>query len=179
MKKLITLFALIFLIFSFRVAYADLTYYKKGKLDGNGVRTYRWECVDTDDLECTSTVSDPLSGYIIGIRIMPDDSGSLVLNCEQLGCVQEDNTPASLWDLTLKDQYGFDILLGEGANLNNTNSIYKTPVTQDSSSNNISLIYINGAKLRPRGYNMGSSPQRGGFAVELYLKEQGAVRGRP
>lgn len=179
MKKLIALFALIFLILSFNTAYADKLYFKEGKLDNNGVRTYRWECIDTDDLECTGTISSPLNGIVIGVRIMPDDSGSLVLNCDQLNCSQEDNTPASNWDLTLKDQYGVDILQGEGTDLSNTTAVYKTPVTQDSSSNNVSLIYISGAKLRPRGYNMGSSPQRGGYAVEIYLKEQGAVRGRP
>lgn len=184
MKKLITLFALIFLILSFNTAYADLLYFKKGKLDNNGVRTYRWEVLDTDaNGNVTGTTSSPISGYIVGVHFMPDDAGSAVLNCQQLGCPDppgDDNAPSNNWDLELKDQYGQDVLMGLGTdipNLYNTDyTLYRTPITRDDSSNNVSLIYISGAKLTPSFSGLGTN---NGAAIELFIKEQGAVRGRP
>jgi hypothetical protein len=173
MKKLIALFALIFLIFSFSISYADTVSYKRGKLDNNGIRTHRWKCLDTDaNGNVTCTTSNPISGFIVGVRFMPDDNGDLVLT--------GDNQPITNWDVSMDDQLGQDIIMGLGTDIPNVYTgdytLYRTPITRDDSSNNVSLIYISGARITPAVSGLGAN---NGAVVELYVKEQGSVRGRP
>lgn len=171
MKKFVgILVILLYLMFSISFALADTTACDIGRVDENGVMTLSWNLIDTDPdgIVTGSYCNIIVSGWLYGVRLIPDDTGNLVIS--------GDYQPVDNWDGKVQDQYGYDILEGVGTNVTNlftTTRQFRTPTTTDSSGNNVGFLYLNGLKLR--GYASGLGNYNG-CRIEISVKVQDAVR---
>jgi hypothetical protein len=181
MKKFLgVLIILLCVLFSATPLLADTTACKVGQIDSNGIQTFTWELLDTDsDGIVTGSYCGPIAtGLLYSVRLIPDDSGTLVIDategatCSPAGDCQ----PSDNWDAEVQDQYGYDVLEGVGADVTNvftTTRQYRTPVTTDSSGNNVGHIYLNGVKLRGYASGLGAN---NGCRIEISIKVQDAIR---
>jgi len=167
------------MLFSTTFVLADTTACHVSKIDTNGVITLWWELLDTnsDGIVTGSYCTQPVSGWVYGVRLLPDDVGTLVIDtiegatCSPAGDCQ----PTNNWDGKIQDQYGYDLLEGAGTNVTNlftTTRQYRTPVTTDSSGNNVGYIYLSGAKLRAYASELGAN---NGCRIEISIKVQDAA----
>ena len=165
MNKFISIAIILILVFFASTSFADVTTYTKGSLDENGVRKHYWTLRDTDTGGIvTGDASGYISGRIEGVRLIPDDTANLVIT--------GDYQPTIDWDGKVLDQYGYDVIEGVGADVTNlftTTRQYRTPVTTDSSGNNVGYIYLNGVKLR--GYASGLGDFNA-CIIEISIKEE-------
>ena len=58
-------------------------------------------------------------------------------------------------------------------NLFTTTRQYRTPITTDSSSNEVGLIYVSGVKLRGYASGLGNG---NGCKIEISIKEEASIR---
>ena len=170
MKKfLIFVLAILCAFFIASTSFADQGSCDKGEIDANGVITYSWDLID-DDTNGTviGSYCPIISGWVYGVRFTPDDTGNLVIS--------GDKQPLNDWDGEIEDQYGYDILDGIGTDVTNVftgTRQYRTPVTTDSSGNNVGHIYISGVKLRGYATGIGNN---NAVRIEISIKVQGDMR---
>lgn len=170
MKRLFYLLIMLLLFIPTLSFATDTTAVDVSDLDKNGVRTYRWELYDDGgDGIVTGTKTKPITGLLLGVRLIPDDTGNVVLS--------GDYQPSNEWNGEVRDQYGQDLLQGEGASTPNVFTsdyeLYFTPVTKDSSGNVLGLIYLKGQKLYAYVSSIGLA---NAVVVEVYVKETAGVR---
>jgi hypothetical protein len=171
MKKFLTfVFVILCTFFIASTSLADVTACIPAAIDNNGVQTYRWDLRDTesDGGDVTGNYCPTISGWVFGVKFTPDDITDSV--------IVGDYQPLDNWDVEIEDQYGYDILDGIGTNVTNVPTgtrQYRTPVTTDSSGNNVGYIYLSGAKLRAVVTNMGNN---NAARIEISIKVQDAVR---
>lgn len=170
MSKFINIISILILLIFTSISFADTTPYTEGSLDANGVKKHYWVLIDTDNNGIvTGDISDKyISGWIVGVRLIPDDTTDLVI----IG----DYQPTIDWDGKILDQYGYDVIEGAGANVTNiftTTRQYRTPVTTDSSGNNVGHIYLNGVKLKGYASGLGNN---NGCKIEISIKEEAPIR---
>ena len=170
MKKFLTfVFVILCTLFVASVSFADQGSCDKGEIDGNGVITYSWDLIDEDSNGIVTGSYCPIvSGWVYGIRLIPDDTANLVIS--------GDYQPTDDWDAEIEDQYGYDILDGIGADVTNVftdTRQYRTPTTTDQYDNNVGHLYLSGVKLRGYAANIGNN---NGVRIEISIKVQDAVR---
>jgi hypothetical protein len=130
--------------------------YQKRGLSETGVREYVWTVgVDTDgDADCSaSATSDPIYGYIIEFKVLHESA---------IGT--GGTSPASAYDLELRDADAFDWLFGEMA----------TGATSETSSGNVDVPftdaggypYLHGERLYPYI----DSSNTAAFDITIYLR---------
>jgi len=152
MKKFV-LVCLIVLFPLVAVAADSVTYTAHGKSDV-GVKEYKWVALSDDgDGAISGGQSDPIYGYIIEFKVVPNSS----------------NPPDSSYNLELRDENNFDWLFDECSALDGTDATNSAnvdvPVTDSGG-----YPYLHGERLTVYASGMGGSGSDG-FTLYLRVKE--------
>jgi hypothetical protein len=147
MKKIII--ATLLLLLTAAMAWAAGTVTETSSTYGYGIRkvTLAWTSDASGDATYTTS---QLSGAIMRVTFDPDGTAA----------------PTDLYDITLKDENDFDVLVGSGANLSATTSSSVCPQIDDQDGTNTIAVIISG-QLSLAVSNAGNAKSG---EVVLYLK---------
>ena len=121
-----------------------------------GVKQYKWVALsdDGDGIITGGQTPNPIYGYIVGFRVVPDSS----------------NPPDASYNLELRDENTFDWLFNECAALDGTDATSSAnidvPLTDSGA-----YPYLHGVRLQPYASGMGGTGSDG-FTLYLYVKEK-------
>jgi hypothetical protein len=133
------LITLLIVLFPLSVWAADTCTYTKMNVGPTGVREYRWSInLDTSaGADCGATTGvHPIYGYIVGFKISHDSSPGT-----------SGTSPATTYDLEMRDENNFDWLFGEmatGGTSETDSGNVDVPVTDSGG-----LPYLHGERLYP------------------------------